>query len=55
MLNLTNDIENTEYYKSIMKKTKLKVIPTLLRNGCSIEQIAKDLELDVEEVREVAN
>jgi predicted transposase/invertase (TIGR01784 family) len=55
MLDLTDDIENTAYYKSIMKETKFKVIPTLLRKGCSVEEIAKDLELDVEEVRKVVN
>lgn len=55
MLNLTDNIEHTEYYKSVMKETKLKVIPTLMRKGCSIEEIATDLELDMEEVREVAN
>ncbi|MBO3459488.1 Rpn family recombination-promoting nuclease/putative transposase [Aetokthonos hydrillicola Thurmond2011] len=54
MLNLSDDIEKTGYYQSVLKKTKLKVVPALLEKGLSIQEIAKALELDVEEVREVA-
>ncbi len=54
MLNLGEDIEKTGYYQSVLKKTKLKVVPKLLEKGLSIQEIAESLELDVEEVRKVA-
>ncbi len=54
MINLGDDIEKTGYYQSVLKQTKLKVIPTLLKKGCSVEEIAESLELDVEEVKKVA-
>ncbi|MBD2148146.1 MAG: Rpn family recombination-promoting nuclease/putative transposase [Sphaerospermopsis kisseleviana] len=55
MLNLGEDIEKTAFYQSILKKTKLKVVPTLLEKGLSIQEIAKSLELDLEDVRKVAD
>jgi predicted transposase/invertase (TIGR01784 family) len=54
MLNLTNDIENTAYYQSVMEKTKLKIVPELLQQGVTVEQIAKALKLDIEEVQKIA-
>jgi predicted transposase/invertase (TIGR01784 family) len=54
MMNLGEDIEKTGYYQSVLKKTKLKVVPKLLEKGLSIQEIAESLELDVEEVRKVA-
>lgn len=54
MLNLTDDIEDTAYYQSIMKKTLLKTAKKLLEEGDSIERVAKVLELDIEEVRKLA-
>ncbi len=54
MLNLGEDIEKTGYYQSVLKKTKLKVVPKLLEKGLSIQEIAESLELDLEEVRKVA-
>lgn len=54
MLNLGEDIEKTAFYQSILKKTKLKIVPTLLQKGLSIQEIAESLELDVEEVRKIA-
>ncbi|MDF5727254.1 MAG: Rpn family recombination-promoting nuclease/putative transposase [Rhizonema sp. PD38] len=54
MLNLSDDIEKTGYFQSVLKITKLKVVPALLKKGLSIQEIAETLELDVEEVREVA-
>jgi predicted transposase/invertase (TIGR01784 family) len=54
MLNLTNDIENTAYYRSVMEKTKLKIVPELLEQGVTVEQIAKALKLDVEEIQKIA-
>jgi predicted transposase/invertase (TIGR01784 family) len=54
MLNLGEDIEKTAFYQSILKRTKLKVVPALLKKGLSIQEIAESLELDVEEVRKIA-
>jgi predicted transposase/invertase (TIGR01784 family) len=54
MLNLGEDIEKTAFYQSILKRTKLKVVPALLKKGLSIQEIAESLELDVEEVRQIA-
>jgi predicted transposase YdaD len=47
MLNLGEDIEKTGFYQSILKRTKLNVVPTLLKKGLSIQEIAESLELDV--------
>ncbi len=55
MLNLTDDIENTVYYQSIMKKTLLKAAKKLLEEGDTIERVAKVFDLDIEEVRNLAN
>jgi predicted transposase YdaD len=54
MLNLTNDIKNTAYYRSVMENTKLEIVPELLEQGVTVEQIAKALKLDVEEVQKIA-
>ncbi len=54
MLNLGEDIEKTAFYQSILKKTKLQIVPALLKKGLSIQEIAESLEIDVEEVREIA-
>ncbi|MEH2241370.1 hypothetical protein [Nostoc sp.] len=53
MLNLGKEIEKTAFYQSILKKTKLKVVPALLKKGLSIQEIAELLEIDVEEVRKI--
>lgn len=54
MFDLGEDIKKTGYYKSILKKTKLDVVPKLIERGLSIQEIAQMFELDVEEVRKVA-
>lgn len=54
MLDLTDDIENTAYYKSIMKKTLLNAAQKLLEEGDSIERVARVFNLDIEEVRKLA-
>ncbi|MGB3649826.1 MAG: hypothetical protein WBA41_01255 [Rivularia sp. (in: cyanobacteria)] len=54
MFDLGEDIKNTGYYQSILKKTKLQVVPSLIEKGLSIQEIAEMFELDVEEVRKVA-
>ncbi|MEM7555357.1 MAG: hypothetical protein AAF378_14880 [Cyanobacteria bacterium P01_A01_bin.84] len=46
--------KKTGYYQSILKKTKLEVVPKLIEEGLSIQRIAEMFELDVEEVRKVA-
>ncbi|WP_313931718.1 Rpn family recombination-promoting nuclease/putative transposase [Nostoc punctiforme] len=61
MLNL-NLLKETRVYQEAKEEgkeegkleTKLKMIPILLELGLSIQQIAERLELDVEEVRKVA-
>lgn len=54
MVDLRDDIENTAYYKSIMKKTLLQVASNLLEEGDSIERVARVLDLNIEEVRKLA-
>ena len=54
MLNLDNDMENTAYYQSVKKETLLKAAKKLLDEGDSIERVARVLELDIEEVRKIA-
>jgi predicted transposase/invertase (TIGR01784 family) len=54
MLDLTDDIENTAYYKSIMKKTLLNAAQKLLEEGDSVERVARVFNLDIEEVRKLA-
>ena len=54
MFDLGEDIKKTGYYQSILKKTKLQVVPSLVEKGLSIQEIAEMFELDVEEVRKVA-
>lgn len=55
MLNLTDDIKDTAYYKSVREEVFLEVVQNLLERGDSIEEIAKTLKIDVEEVRKFAN
>jgi predicted transposase YdaD len=54
MLNLGEDIKKTAFYQSILKSTKLEVVPMLLNKGLSIQEIAESLKVDVEEVRKIA-
>jgi predicted transposase YdaD len=53
MLDL-GQFKKSRLYQSVLRNTKLEVVPMLLSAGYSIQQIAERLELDVEEVREVA-
>lgn len=53
MLDLS-EFQRSTLYQSVLKKTKLDIVPKLLEQGLSIQQIADALELDVEEVRKVA-
>lgn len=53
MLNLS-EFQKSILYQSILKKTKLDIVPKLLEQGLSVQQIAEALEFDVEEVRKVA-
>ena len=54
MINLGDDIEKTGYYQSVLKETLLKTAKKLLEEGDSIERVAKVLDLDIEEVRKLA-
>jgi predicted transposase/invertase (TIGR01784 family) len=49
-----SEFKKSRLYQSMLKKTKLDVVPILLETGLSIQQVAERLELDVEEVRKVA-
>ena len=53
MLDLS-EFQRSTLYQSVLKKTKLDIVPKLLEQGLSIQQIAEALELDVSEVRKVA-
>ncbi|NES07036.1 MAG: hypothetical protein F6K22_32095 [Okeania sp. SIO2F4] len=63
-----DDLKNTRFAQELMAeskaegivlgeiKGKLKVIPSLLRKGFSVEEIAEILELEIEQVRQaIAN
>ena len=54
MINLGDDIEKTGYYQSVKKGVSLKAAKKLLEEGDSIERVAKVLDLDIEEVRKLA-
>jgi predicted transposase YdaD len=53
MLDLS-EFQKSTLYQSVQKKTKLDIVPKLLEQGLSVQQIAEALELDVEEIRKVA-
>jgi predicted transposase YdaD len=53
MLNLS-EFQKSILYQSVLKKTKLDIVPKLLEQGLSVQQIAEALEFDVEEVTKVA-
>lgn len=55
MMKIDDDFKKTRYYQDILKKAKLETAALLLKMECSIEEIAEALELDVEDVREIAN
>ncbi|AFZ25780.1 hypothetical protein Cylst_3655 [Cylindrospermum stagnale PCC 7417] len=42
----------TRFYQEVQEETKLETIPRLLREGLSVEQIARVLELNIEVVRQ---
>ena len=54
MINLGDDIEKTGYYQSVKKEVSLKAAKKLLSEGDSIERVSKVLDLDIEEVRKLA-
>ncbi|MEA5597418.1 Rpn family recombination-promoting nuclease/putative transposase [Rivularia sp. UHCC 0363] len=54
MLNLGDDIEKTGYYQSVKREIALKAAKILLEEGDTIERVAKGLDLDIEEVRKLA-
>ena len=54
MINLGDDIEKTGYYQSVKKEVSLKAAKKLLEEGDSIERVAKVLDLDIKEVRKLA-
>lgn len=49
-----SEFKNTRFYQSILKQTKLELVPTLLARGLSIQEVAETLEIQVEDVRQAA-
>ncbi|MBE9215901.1 Rpn family recombination-promoting nuclease/putative transposase [Plectonema cf. radiosum LEGE 06105] len=47
--------KQTRFYQEVREETKLETIPELLKEGLTIEQIARVLKLDIEMVRQVVN
>ncbi|NEQ38721.1 MAG: hypothetical protein F6K40_21595 [Okeania sp. SIO3I5] len=55
-----DDLKKTRFAQELMAESKaegkLEVIPSLLRKGFSVEEIAETLELEIEQVRQaIAN
>ncbi|NJN07783.1 MAG: hypothetical protein HC836_32240 [Richelia sp. RM2_1_2] len=47
--------KQTRFYQEVREETKLETIPELLKEGLTIEQIARVLKLDIEMVQQVVN
>lgn len=51
-------LKGTRFYESVLeqgrKEVKLKIVKRMLRRDFSIQKIAEILEMDLEEVREIA-
>lgn len=54
MLKISDETKKTGYYKSVLKETLLETTQKLLKRGDSIESIVETLELDIEEVKQLA-
>jgi predicted transposase/invertase (TIGR01784 family) len=49
-----SDLKQTRFYQEVWEETVSEIVPRLLAQGVSVEQIARALELDVEAVRQAA-
>ncbi|MFL9453444.1 MULTISPECIES: helix-turn-helix domain-containing protein [Nostocales] len=45
----------TRFYQEVREETQLETVPKLSKEGLSVEQIARVLELDIEVVRQAIN
>jgi predicted transposase/invertase (TIGR01784 family) len=51
---LGRSIEETRIYQDLERQTKLKVAARLLREGDSVEKVARGVDLSIEEVQQIA-
>lgn len=51
---LGRSIEETRIYQDLERQTKLKVAERFLREGDSVEKVARGVDLPIEEVRQIA-
>jgi hypothetical protein len=51
---LGHNLEETRIYQDLEHQTKRKTAARLLRRGYIIETVAEDVELSIEEVRQIA-
>jgi predicted transposase/invertase (TIGR01784 family) len=51
---LGRSLEESRIYREIKEEGKLAAVPLLLKAGVPVEQIAKELELNLEQVRHIA-
>lgn len=51
---LGHNLEETRIYQDLEHQTKRKTAARLLKRGYSIENVAEDVELSIEEVRQIA-
>jgi predicted transposase/invertase (TIGR01784 family) len=49
-----DDFKQSRLYQGIKREGKLEVVPLLLELGLSVEEIARRLELSVEQVQQAA-
>ncbi len=47
-------LKHTRVYQEALEEGKLAVVPLLLKAGVSVEEIAQQLEVDIEAVRKIA-
>lgn len=51
---LGRSIKETRIYQDLERQTKLKVAARLLREGDSVEKVARGVDLPIEEVQQIA-
>lgn len=54
MLKISSETKKTGYYKSVKIEVLSKAAQKMLEEGDSIERVARVLDLDIEEVRKLA-
>ncbi|MER3436093.1 MAG: hypothetical protein C4288_22680 [Leptolyngbya sp. ERB_1_1] len=51
---LGRSIEETRIYQDLERQTKIKVAERFLREGDSVEKVARGVDLSIEEVQQIA-